>query len=146
MGLLIEKIKILAKELSRADPRNKAYIKVKDADININFSEFLMFYTDWLLNLQNQKEIKEMIYLEITDKIPSFINMTKEEIEKLKFSLGYNDEEFTRTFFHLLNIETVADNIDKQINIICLNEMLGKIAEKKGKWKRKIYSLYINYN
>jgi len=148
MELLIEKIKTTAEELSYADPRNRAYIKVENPDIKINFSEFLSFYADWLLDPQNQEKIKEMIYLEITKTIPSFINMTEEEIEKLKFSLDcQNDEEFKKIFQPLLpNIETIADNIDLKINIICLNEILDRIAEEKEEWKREVYFLYQNNN
>ncbi len=148
MELLIEKIKTIAEELSYADPRNKAYIKVENTAIKINFSEFLSFYADWLLNPQNQEKIKEMIYLEITKTIPSFINVDEEEIEKLKFSLDCrNDEEFKKIFQPLLsNTETIADNIDQKIKKICLNEILGRIAEEKEERKKKIYHLYINYN
>jgi len=143
---LIEKLKTIVEELSYADPRDKAHIRIENLDININFSEFLSFYVDWLLDSQNQEKIKEMIYAEIADKIPFFLDMTKEEIEASKHSLGYDDKKFTRTFFPLLNIEAVADNIEKQINIICLDEMLGKIAEEKEEWKREVYSLYQNNN
>lgn len=148
MELLTEKIKFLAEELSCADPRNKAYIKVENPDININFSEFLSFYVDWLLDPSNQEKIEEMIYLEITDKIPSFIKMSNDEIEKLKSSLNcQDDEEFKKMFQPLLfNIETIMNSIDKKIKKICLNKILDRITEKRKKWKKEFYSLYINYN
>lgn len=147
MELLIKKTKILVEGLSYADPQNRAYIKIEDTDININFYEFLSFYTDWLQNPQNQEKIKEMIYLEITDKIPSFMKMSGDEIEELKSSLDCDDEEFKKIFQPLLpNVETVANNIDLKINMICLNEILGRIAEEKEERKKKIYFLYQNNN
>lgn len=148
MELLIKKIKTITEELSYADPRNKAYIKVENTDIKINFYEFLIFYADWLLDPQSQEKIKEMIYLEITKTIPSFINADEEEIEKLKFSLDcQDDEEFKKIFQPLLpNTETIANNIDRKIKEICLNEIIDRIAKEKEEWKREVCSLYQNNN
>ncbi len=145
--MLFEKIKTLIEDLSFADPQNKAYLKIEDTDIKINFYDFLSFYVSWLQNPQNKKKIKEMIYLEISETIPPFVDMTEEEVEKLKFSLGCQDKDFKKIFQPLLpNIEIIADNIDQEINIICLNEILDKTTKEEAEQKKKFINLYQNNN